>query len=326
MSAADARCAASGGDRNPTTVAEEPTMTRSLSAVLVLAGCLSLVDAFADTPAPLSSVSESMQAALNTLSNSELRELRDNPEAAQRFLERESAYAEVQRRAESEGLLAKRSVQKKLIGARRNALHKAVETAHMAAHPPDQTAVEALARDYYAAYPDRFTSPRRVKLAHITIVTDPCEPEATEAVLAELRSRAEAGEDFAVLAKEHSEAPNAALGGLIKEWIIASSDTRSHPFYGKGLALEEVGAMTQPFEFAGAHHLVMLLFDTPEKQLPFEVVAAMIEGEILKQLASQERAGFERDLHAAPRVATSEELETLIEMRLSQPVDTETDR
>ncbi len=75
----------------------------------------------------------------------------------------------------------------------------------------------AATRDYYLDHPDKFTEPERLGLALILLRVSPAASEETwreaEARLDRLRQRVEAGEEFAVLATQHSEHRSAADGG-----------------------------------------------------------------------------------------------------------------
>ena len=81
-----------------------------------------------------------------------------------------------------------------------------------AADPPEE-----MARAYYAANPDKFTEPEQLRLSLILLMVDPSSPHEVwdsataeaEGYLAKLR----AGEDFAQIARRHSEDETAAQGG-----------------------------------------------------------------------------------------------------------------
>jgi peptidyl-prolyl cis-trans isomerase C len=76
---------------------------------------------------------------------------------------------------------------------------------------------DAEVRAYYDEHPELFTAPDKIRTRHIMIRVD---SDATDAKRAEaehridaIRTRALAGEDFAELAEELSEGPNASRGG-----------------------------------------------------------------------------------------------------------------
>ncbi len=72
-------------------------------------------------------------------------------------------------------------------------------------------------RDYYAAHPERFTTPERLRVSLILLKVDPWAPEsAWQAAIDEaegLRWRIASGADFAELARLHSSDRSAADGG-----------------------------------------------------------------------------------------------------------------
>ncbi len=95
----------------------------------------------------------------------------------------------------------------------RQSMLEQLERAVRAVPAPD----EEEARAYYAAHPDQFTEPERVRLSLIVLRVDPSSPKAEWEKAREealrLRARLLAGEDFAELARKHSGDASAAKGG-----------------------------------------------------------------------------------------------------------------
>ena len=76
---------------------------------------------------------------------------------------------------------------------------------------------DAEAREFYDKNPDKFKQQETVRASHILIRVDPKGPEAARAEartrIEGILKRARSGEDFAALAKEHSQDGSAAQGG-----------------------------------------------------------------------------------------------------------------
>ncbi|MBI4829744.1 MAG: peptidylprolyl isomerase, partial [Nitrospinae bacterium] len=81
-----------------------------------------------------------------------------------------------------------------------------------AAEPPDE-----MARAYYQSNLDKFTEPEQLRLSLILLMVDPSSPrEVWDSAAAEAEgylARLRAGEDFAQIARRHSEDETAAQGG-----------------------------------------------------------------------------------------------------------------
>lgn len=85
----------------------------------------------------------------------------------------------------------------------------------------DVTVTEEEAKTFYDANPERFSEGEKAEVRQILIKSTERDPKArredAEARIAEAHARAVAGDDFADLAREYSEAPNAADGGLVSD-------------------------------------------------------------------------------------------------------------
>lgn len=69
--------------------------------------------------------------------------------------------------------------------------------------------------NYYNSHLTDFAAPAEVKLWNILIKTDPVNPQKKYELVREILRRLREGGDFAGLAKEYSEGPNASEGGLM---------------------------------------------------------------------------------------------------------------
>jgi len=144
------------------------------------------------------------------------------------------------------------------------------------------TVPEKEIKDYYDNHPDRFKQPEQVQASHILIKV---KPDATEAEQAEalkkikdVQEKQKKGEDFAELAKAHSQCPSSSKGGDLG-------------YFGRG-------QMVPPFEEAAfnmksgevsdivktqfGYHLIKVADKKPESTIPFDEIKERL-GQYLKQ-------------------------------------------
>ncbi len=110
--------------------------------------------------------------------------------------------------------------------------------------------------------------------------TDDSDKEQVRAELEGLREQALAGEDFAALARQHSEDPSAELGGL---WNIYDKNDIP-PFLQPHLGPLELGGITQPFLLEDGGRLLKINDDQAtiermirERRIPVALQAAITE-------------------------------------------------
>lgn len=139
--------------------------------------------------------------------------------------------------------------------------------------------------EYYRQNPQEFTREEEVRARHILVGVDEerPEPEARE-LIEEVRSRIEAGEDFAALAREVSEDPGSRdRGGDLG-------------FFGRGRMLrefEEAAFAAEPGELVGpvrtgfGFHLLEVLERREGGLQPFEEVRGRIESRLRSERAAE---------------------------------------
>jgi len=282
-------------------------------AVVIATVSLASGDILADAMAP---APDAVRAAIDRLSPSAIKDLRRDPREVQEFLERQGLFQEIERRSAQVGLLDTRSIQRRMVAARRQILADTLEQRYVTAHAPNAAAVSALAADLYAAGQPNFQLPRKIKVAQISLYTNHCEPEETVARLQEMVDRVKQGEKFADLAREYSEAPNAEQGGLISQWVVDVANMRGSEFLGPALALETAGDMTEPFVYGDAHHVLMVVVDHPARPVPFDDVKDAIEQRVRSIHGRLLQRQFHRELEAAAKPPmTAAELRALLDER-----------
>lgn len=190
--------------------------------------------------------------------------------------------------AANAGELDSVATRRALHGAREQILIDALRRHRAIEDRPSDADLEALALDYYTAYPDQYRIQDQIKIAHISRFTDPAHPEQTEQSMREIAKRLADGEIFVDLAAELSEAPNAARGGIVDRWLIAPIDLERHPpFIQQAFALKQIGEISEPFESGRGWHIIALLERKPGALASFEEVKTNImddlRGDYLKR-------------------------------------------
>jgi peptidyl-prolyl cis-trans isomerase C len=164
------------------------------------------------------------------------------------------------------------------------------------------TITDQEAKTYYDANLQRFSQPEQVKASHILIKT---KPDADEAKSLEARKKIELiqkrvkeGEDFAKLAKEFSEGPNAPKGGDLGYFVP--------------------GRMVQPFETAAfkmkpgevsdivktrfGYHLIKVADKKPAKQVTFEEVQGKLKQFLKQQKVQKEVENYVKQLKESAQI------------------------
>ena len=140
---------------------------------------------------------------------------------------------------------------------------------------------------YYDEHPDFFKQPQQVKARHILVKVNPeAEDKEKEAALEKIRDiqkKQKAGEDFAQLAKEHSEGPSATKGG---ELGYFTPQQMVKPFSDAAFALEP-GQVSDVVETRFGYHLIQVEDKKPASTASYESVEEKI-GQYLKQRKMQE--------------------------------------
>jgi parvulin-like peptidyl-prolyl isomerase len=157
---------------------------------------------------------------------------------------------------------------------------------------------------YYRANPMRYMIQERVRLRHILLgLPERASPEREKEVMAkvaEVRSRASAGEDFAELARSYTEGAGASAGGDIG-WVSRGSllgEIEEAAF--NKLSLGEV---SQPLRTSLGVHLIKLEAREPRRALPLSEVAGKIKEELYaKALEERFQKWLKSDLRRRHRV------------------------
>lgn len=139
------------------------------------------------------------------------------------------------------------------------------------------SAGEAECRRYYEQNPDRFSSQPLVEARHILLAAPPQDKAARKAASALARRLcdhlADHPEDFARLAREHSDCPSREQGGNLGQLTQGSTV----PEFERAIAQMKPGVISPvPVESRFGYHIVALGRREPGELLPFDLARARI--------------------------------------------------
>ena len=145
---------------------------------------------------------------------------------------------------------------------------------------------------YYDRNRDSFREPEKIQASHILIKADPLWDAAKKAEarkkIESVQKQAQDGQDFASLAKTHSEDPSAAKGGDLG-YVRPGQVVK--PFEEALFSLKP-GELSDIVETRLGYHLIKAGDRQPEKTIPFEALKDQ-----LKLLLKQEKGKEEANLY-----------------------------
>jgi peptidyl-prolyl cis-trans isomerase C len=151
---------------------------------------------------------------------------------------------------------------------------------------------DAEAKDFYEKNPDKFQQPELVRASHILLKVDASAPETAKkkvrAQIDGLLKRAKAGEDFAKLARAHSQDGSAAQGGDLGPFPRGQMVP---PFDEAAFALkpgELSGVVTTQF----GYHIIKVTDRTAASVVPLEQVNERVKQVLTNQKKQQHATGF----------------------------------
>ena len=138
----------------------------------------------------------------------------------------------------------------------------------------DAKAIEAMAREIYAADAAKYSKGPEVSASHILVDTKKRDGAAALALASEIRMRLLAGEDFAAVAKAVSDDPSAkANGGALGYFRAEQMD----PAFSKAaFALQKEGELSEPVLSSFGYHIIRLDGRRPGGVLTYEQAKAGI--------------------------------------------------
>ena len=181
---------------------------------------------------------------------------------------------------------------------RRLSAQKWVETRVLANVSVDDAAVSS----FYAENSAEFTLPEQVHARHILRQLDAgssdAERQAARELLEDIRRRVEAGEDFATLAREHSEDGSAPRGGDLG---FFGPGMMVKPFERAAFALSP-GEMSDIVETHFGLHLIQLLERKPGGVVPQAEVSEQIRSYLFQQAYQKSLIDAVEELREAAQI------------------------
>ena len=151
-------------------------------------------------------------------------------------------------------------------------------------------ATDKEAREFYDKNPDKFKQEETVRASHILLkvdrgASDPARKQIRARIDGILK-RARSGEDFAALAKQHSQDGSAPQGGDLGYFERG----RMVPAFAQAAFALKPGAISQVVTTEFGYHIIKVVDRKPAATVPYEQVSTRIV-EFLNAQKKQERAG-----------------------------------
>lgn len=187
----------------------------------------------------------------------------------------------------------------------------------------DKTNFEALAKEFYAAHPDKFKRPEEVKAAHILIsTTDRTDAEAlakAKEVLAKVKANPA---DFAKLADEYSDDPSVKsnhgdLGYFAKDRMVK-------PFADAAFAMKTVGEITGPVKSQFGYHIIKYEGSRPAAVIPFADVKDQLINQQKQEMAQKYQAEVISSVKSLKGISTNQIAVNALVKPLPVPKEVET--
>jgi peptidyl-prolyl cis-trans isomerase C len=139
------------------------------------------------------------------------------------------------------------------------------------------------AREFYDKNPDQFKQGEAIRASHILLLIDEKADESVRkkkrAEIASILKRARAGEDFAKLAKAHSQDGSAANGGDLNFFPRG----RMMPEFEKAAFALKAGQISDVVTTQYGYHIIKVTDWRPPTVVPLETVSSQIKHHILSQ-------------------------------------------
>lgn len=182
----------------------------------------------------------------------------------------------VANKARDEGLLARKDILDRLKLAEERALYEIyMEQAESKAVSESQ--VEAVARDEYKAFPEKFTKPEEVRVRHILFRACGSDRTASRALAESVLEKLRNGESFEELAQKYSDDPGSGKRG--GDLGMKPKGAMVPEFEAAAFAMKKAGELSEIVETSFGLHIIRF----EERQAPVlrpfdEVKDALMEG------------------------------------------------
>ncbi len=143
-------------------------------------------------------------------------------------------------------------------------------------------------RTLYDQQKSQLDEPEKVRASHILISVAPDAPETEKAAarqkIGEILAKAQAGEDFAELAKQYSNCPSNQKGGDLG---FFPRGIMVQPFEDVAFTLAE-GALSDIVETPFGYHIITVTGKTAERKVSYDEVKERLRQELLNQKSNSE--------------------------------------
>ncbi|KAB2963287.1 peptidylprolyl isomerase [Zoogloea sp.] len=175
----------------------------------------------------------------------------------------------VAKKAQDEGLIAQTDVADRLRLAQERTLYEIyMERAEAQAIKEDK--IEALARDEYRAFPEKYTKPEEIRVRHILFRPCNCDKNAHRVLAESVLERLQKGESFEELATALSEDPGSAKRG--GDLGLKPKGAMVPEFEAAAYALKKPGELSGIVETTFGLHIIRLEERVAAKLRPFDEV------------------------------------------------------
>lgn len=159
-------------------------------------------------------------------------------------------------------------------------------------------------KKYFDEHPEEFEQQASVDAAHILIgtkdIADPAQVAAKEKIAKELREEivSKKGENFAEMAKLHSDCPSKAQGGDLGEFQAG----QMVPEFEKAAFAQEVGAVGELVKTDFGYHIIKVNDRKEAKTLQFDEVKEKLTGDLLEKAKSEKMEAYVADLQKNAKI------------------------
>lgn len=164
--------------------------------------------------------------------------------------------------------------------------------AEVAAGPPP---TDAELREFYDKNPNNFKQNEAVRASHILIMVDekadPAAKQKARATIDDVLKRARAGEDFAKLAREHSQDGSAAQGGDLGFFPRG----QMVPAFDKAAFALKPGEISDVVTTQFGYHIIKMAEQRTASTVPFEQVSTKIKQFLTEQQKQRRASAFIED-------------------------------
>lgn len=153
--------------------------------------------------------------------------------------------------------------------------------------------LEAMARDYYRAYPEEFQQPPLLTVRHVLVSTEERDDSTALERAIEVRGKAKGGADFEELVAQYSDDEGSRAEGGLYEAVPA--DKLVEPFARAASSLE-TGAISEPVKTTYGYHVIKLIEKQERGTKPFEAVRSELEARFAEEQRKRARETYLREI------------------------------